>query len=101
MNEELKENEPLPSIRNLASDLKISIMTIKKAYDELESDGYIMSVQGKGTFIAPKNKELIKENACKEMEDYLLKASLIAKNFEISLDEMKELLNIIYRSDEN
>lgn len=54
MNDELKEDEMIPSIRNLAQDIKISVMTIKKAYDELEQDGYIISRQGKGTFVAPK-----------------------------------------------
>ena len=60
MLDELLEGESIPSIRSLASDIKISVMTIKKAYDELESEGYIKSVQGKGTFVAPKNIELAK-----------------------------------------
>ena len=57
MNDELKEDDVIPSIRNLAQDIHISIMTIKKAYDELEQEGYIISKQGKGTFVAPKNTE--------------------------------------------
>lgn len=56
LSNDLVEDEPLPSIRNLAQDIKISVMTIKKAYDELESEGYIISRQGKGTFVAPKNR---------------------------------------------
>ena len=67
MNDELKEDETLPSIRNLAQDIKISVMTIKKAYDELEQEGYIISRQGKGTFVAPKNVGLAKEQAQKEI----------------------------------
>ena len=73
MDGELKEDEALPSIRALAQDIKISVMTIKKAYDELESEGYIVSRQGKGTFVAPKNSELVKEQAQKDIEKYLEK----------------------------
>ena len=76
-------------------------MTIKKAYDELESEGYIVSRQGKGTFVAPKNSELVKEQAQKDIEKYLEKMIDIAKNFNISKDELIELLNIFYGDDEN
>lgn len=92
----LEENDSLPSIRSLAEEIKISIMTIKKAYDELENEGYIIQVQGKGTFIAPKNKELIKENAQKELEKHLMDAVNIAKKNNISKKEFKCLLDIFY-----
>ena len=62
---ELKEEEMLPSVRNLANDLKISFLTVKKAYDELEQEEFIKTVQGKGTFVAPKNLEIIKEESSK------------------------------------
>lgn len=101
MDGELKEDEALPSIRALAQDIKISVMTIKKAYDELESEGYIVSRQGKGTFVAPKNSELVKEQAQKDIEKYLEKMIDIAKNFNISKEELIELLNIFYGDDEN
>lgn len=101
MDGELKEDEALSSIRALAQDIKISVMTIKKAYDELESEGYIVSRQGKGTFVAPKNSELVKEQAQKDIEKYLEKMIDIAKNFNISKDELIELLNIFYGDDEN
>ena len=101
MDGELKEDEALPSIRALAQDIKISVMTIKKAYDELESEGYIVSRQGKGTFVAPKNSELVKVQAQKDIEKYLEKMIDIAKNFNISKDELIELLNIFYGDDEN
>ena len=100
MDGELKEDEALPSIRALAQDIKISVMTIKKAYDELESEGYIVSRQGKGTFVAPKNSELVKEQAQKDIEKYLEKMIDIAKNFNISKDELIELLNIFYGDDD-
>lgn len=100
LNNELQEDEALPSIRNLAQDIKISVMTIKKAYDELENEGYIVSRQGKGTFVAPKNTELAKEQAQKEMESYLEKIVDIAKKFQISQEEIIELVKIFYGSDE-
>ena len=68
-----EENEMLPSIRNLAKDLRISILTVKKAYDELEQEAYIKTVQGKGTFVASKNTELVKEQANKEIEKHIFK----------------------------
>ncbi len=96
LNNELSENEPLPSIRTLASDIKISVMTIKKAYDELEKEGYIKSIQGKGTFVAPKNTNLVEENAKKEIETHLTKAILLAKHFSISESDLKDLITILW-----
>ncbi len=92
----LNENDSLPSIRALAEEIKISIMTIKKAYDELEKEGYIIEVQGKGTFIAPKNKELIKENFQKELEKHLMEAVNLAKKNNISKKEFRDLIEIFY-----
>ena len=99
INDDLKEDEMIPSIRNLAQDIKISIMTIKKAYDELENEGYIVSIQGKGTFVAKKNNELAKEKAQKDIEDYLNKIVNIANKFEISKEDINSALDLIYRSD--
>lgn len=99
MNGELEEDEALPSIRSLASDIKISVMTIKKAYDELESEGYIVSIQGKGTFVAPKNTELAKEQAQKDIEDHIQKAIDIANRFNITKKEIIDLIEIFYGSD--
>ena len=100
MSEELTEGEAIPSIRVLANDIKISVMTIKKAYDELENEGYIKSVQGKGTFVAPKNTELVKEKANKEIETYMLKIVDIANKFNINKEEIFGLFEFIYGSDE-
>ena len=100
LNNELQEDEALPSIRNLAQDIKISVMTIKKAYDELENEGYIVSRQGKGTFVAPKNTELAKEQAQKEIESYMGKIVDIAEKFQIKQEEISELVKIFYGSDE-
>ena len=97
-NNELEENEILPSIRNLAEDIKISVMTIKKAYDELEKEGYIKSIQGKGTFVSPKNSNLIRENAQKEIEKHIESAVNIANMYEINKNTIKELVDIFYES---
>lgn len=99
MNDELKEDEMIPSIRNLAQDIKISIMTIKKAYDELETEGYIISRQGKGTFVAPKNTELAKDKAQKDIEEYISKIVDLSLKFDISKEEIIDIFNLFYGSD--
>ena len=96
---ELKEEEMLPSVRNLANDLKISFLTVKRAYDELEKAGFIKSVQGKGTFVAPKNMELMKEEKLKEIQDYIEKIYDISKISNISEEEIKELFKMIFEED--
>ena len=74
-------------------------MTIKKAYDELENEGYINSVQGKGTYIAPKNTELIREQANKEIEEHISKIIEISNKFNINKEEVINLFEFIYGSD--
>lgn len=96
---ELKEEDSLPSIRSLAKDIRISVMTIKKAYDELEQEGYIITIQGKGSFVAPKNLELIKEQKLNEMESYMEKIMEIAKKYQIEKEEIMDLLDLFYRSE--
>ncbi len=96
---ELNEDELLPSIRVLAGDIKISAMTIKKAYDELEKEGYLKSIQGKGTFIAPKNTELAKEQAQKDIEKYIEKIVNISNRFEIDENDVIEMFKMIYGED--
>ena len=100
MNDELKEDDAIPSIRNLAQDIKISVMTIKKAYDELEQEGYIISKQGKGTFVAPKNTELAKDKAQKDIEEHISKIVDISKKFDIQKNEVIDIFNLFYGSDE-
>ena len=96
---ELKEEEMLPSVRNLANDLKISFLTVKKAYDELEQEEFIKTVQGKGSFVAPKNLEIIKEEKLKEIQDYIEKIYNISRIANISEDEIKELFNMIFKEE--
>ena len=95
----LNEDELLPSIRVLAQDIKISAMTIKKAYDELEKEGYLKSIQGKGTFVAPKNTELAKEQAQKDIEKYIEKIVSISNRFQIDENDVIEMFKLIYGED--
>lgn len=96
---ELKEEDMLPSVRSMANDLKISFLTVKRAYDELEQEGYVKTVQGKGSFIAPKNLELIKEEKLKEIQELIEKIYTISKVSNITEEEIQELFKIIF-SDE-
>ena len=96
---ELKEEDMLPSVRNLANDLKISFLTVKKAYDELEQAGFIKTVQGKGSFVAPKNLELIREEKLKEIQDHLEQIYKISKVANISEEEVIELFKMIFEGD--
>ncbi len=92
----LKEGEALPSMRLLAKELRISVITTKRAYEELESMGLIESYTGKGSFVKGQNAELLKEKNLREMEDNLKEACEKAKLCGVSLNDMKELLEIMY-----
>ncbi len=96
---ELKSGELLPSIRNLAKDLKISAITTKRAYDELENDGFIYSVTGKGSFVAEKNIELVRETKLKEIEEYMKKIIVLSKNLNISKQQVLEMYNFLSKED--
>ena len=95
----LKPNETLPSIRLLAKELRISVITTKRAYDELERSGLIETVQGKGSFVAPFNQEFLQEEQQRIIESSLLKAIEIAKQSNISLRELDEILRVLYEED--
>ncbi|HHW22584.1 MAG TPA: GntR family transcriptional regulator [Clostridiaceae bacterium] len=96
----LKEGEALPSIRNLAKDLRISVITTKRAYDELERDGFIYTVAGKGCFVAEKNVELIKEENLKKIEEYMQKIAELAAMCNISNDELVGMFQILIKEEE-
>ncbi len=98
-NNELKEEDILPSVRVMANDLKISFLTVKKAYDELEKEGYIKSVQGKGSFVAPKNSELVQEEKRKEIQNYIEKIIKLAQMSDISEQEIIELFKLMYKGE--
>lgn len=90
----LSEDDPLPSIRNLAKDLRISVITTKRAYDELEKDGFIYTLPAKGCFVCPKNTELIKEENLRMIEEHFGKIIQLAVQSGITCDELKEIFNI-------
>lgn len=93
---ELKIGEVLPSIRNLAKDLRISVITTKNAYEELEREGYVETIPGKGTYVANKNIELIREEQLQKIEGLIDTAVSIAKVSKISKDEIKSIVDILY-----
>ena len=92
---DLQENYPLPSIRNLAKDLRISVITTKRAYDELEKEGFIYTVPSKGCFVAPKNVELIREENLKKIEKHLEEIKKIAILCNLSKDDLIEMINLL------
>lgn len=91
----LKPGEALPSIRALAKDLKISVITTKRAYDELEAEGFLYTVAGKGCFVAEKNLDLIREQRLKELEDHLTAAAALAKSCGLSTEELFDMLHVL------
>lgn len=92
---ELKENDALPSVRTLAKELKISALTVKKAYDNLEQEGFTVTVHGKGTYITASNTELMKEEKRKEVEADLELAIQKGRRYGMKDDEIKELFSLI------
>jgi len=93
---ELQEGTAIPSMRNLAKDLQISVITTKRAYEELEKAGFIYSIVGKGSFVAEQNLEVIREKKLKVIEEQLSAVIANSREIGLSLDELKELLTILY-----
>ena len=93
---ELQEDDILPSIRQLARDLKISVITTTRAYGDLEQEGFIANVQGKGCFVLPRNTELARENAMHKTETGLSAAIAAAKAESITKEEVIEILNLLW-----
>ena len=91
----LKEGDSLPSIRNLAKDLRISVITTKRAYEELEKDGYIYTVKAKGSFVNKKNIKLIKEENLKKIEFHIKAILELAKINELKIEDIYEMFDII------
>lgn len=99
INETLKEDQALPSIRSLAKDLCISVITTKRAYDELEREGFIYTVAGKGCFVAAKNTELIREENLKKIEEHLRQVSQLAASCNLSREEVIEIFGVILKEE--
>ena len=89
---ELKEDEMLPSIRGLAKDLRISFITTKRAYEELEKEGFIYTLPAKGCYVAPKNVELLREENLKKIEEYIEQIAKLAASCNLSRDDIIEMI---------
>jgi len=95
----LKPEEPLPSIRNLAKELRISVITTKRAYEELENEGYIVTVGGKGTFVAPLSPDFFQEKRLYLVEQSLREVVETGKSLGVSLKEFIDLLSSLYKEE--
>lgn len=94
LDDSLPENTPLPSIRNLAKDLQISVITTKRAYEKLEQDGFIYTAPARGSFVAPKNMEVAKEENLKKIEEHISDIVQLAKIYGVSREEIIEMLDL-------
>ena len=95
----LEEGAALPSIRALAHDLQVSVITTKRAYDELEREGFLDSVGGKGTFVATQNPAFLREKRMKIVEGKLAAAVAEARLLGVGLDELNEMLHLLYEEE--
>ena len=93
---ELKAGDALPSMRMLAKELRISLITTKRAYEELERDGFIETVPGKGCFVSEKNTEFLREEQLRQVEGFLQQAVEAAQRCSLTLDELREMLEMLY-----
>ena len=96
----LAAGDALPSMRLLAKELRISVITTKRAYEELEREGFLDNVPGKGCFVAPQNRELLREAQLRKVEERLSQAVEEARKGGVCLEELREMLNILYKGDE-
>ena len=92
----LKTDEALPSIRGLAKDLRISVITTKRAYDELERSGFIYTIPGKGSFVAAKNPELMREEHLKQMEEHMTAIRSVARLTGLTREAVEEMWSIMW-----
>lgn len=97
INQQLKPGEALPSIRRLAGELNISVITTKRAYDELEKEGFIETIIGKGCFVSKDNKDFIKEKKIRMVEDKLAEVIKESRVLNIGLQGLKMMLEVLYR----
>ncbi len=97
---ELTDGDLLPSIRRLAQDLKISVITTTRAYADLEQEGFVKNVQGKGCYVLPQNMDIVRENALVAVEEGLIAAIQAAKTAEIGKGELKNMLDVLAREED-
>lgn len=96
----LKEDSPLPSIRSLAKDLRISVITTKRAYEELEKDGFIYTLPSKGSFVAGKNTELIREEHLRRIEEHLEEIMKLSAACSLQKSDIISMLNILFEEEQ-
>ncbi|MBR0342682.1 MAG: GntR family transcriptional regulator [Oscillospiraceae bacterium] len=96
INGSLKEDDPLPSIRSLAKDLKISVITTKRAYEELEAEGFIYTVPGKGSYVAPKNTDLLREQNLRKIEDHLSEVVKLSASCALDKKTIIEMVELMW-----
>jgi len=96
---ELKSGDALPSMRLLAKELRISVITTKRAYEELEREGFIVSMTGKGSFVASKNTDFIKEEQLRTIEENMQKVIDTAATLGLTLDELIEMMRLMYEGE--
>lgn len=99
MTDVLKEGDALPSMRTLAKELRISVITTKRAYEELEKEGFIETITGKGSFVAGKDKELIREERYRQIEALLEKACETARMNGVTLEELLDIMTLLYKEE--
>ena len=99
LKEELTEGDPLPSIRTFANDLKVSVLTIRRVYEELEKEGFVTSQVGIGTFVSPSNIELLRDSKRRLVEEKMQDMIQTAKSLNISKTELNDMMNILYEED--
>ncbi len=96
---ELRPGDALPSIRSLAKDLRVSVITTKRAYDELEKDGYLYTVPGKGCYVAEKNTQLVREAYLTQIEEHMTKILSLAAACGLTADDLAEMLRLLAQND--
>ena len=96
MSGDLKPGDPMPSMRKLAKELHVSVITTQRAYDDLVKDGFNVTVPAKGTFVSAQNQDFIREENLRKIEEHLTEACELAKQHSVSLDSLKESLELLY-----
>lgn len=99
LNGTLQQDMALPSIRNLAQSLKISIITTKRAYEELERDGFVYTIAGKGCFVAKRNIEMLREDVLRQIEEHMQEIAVLASSCKLSKEDVWEMFCTIYEEE--
>ena len=100
MSGELQTGDPIPSMRALAKSIHVSVITVQKAYEDLQRDGFVETTVGRGSFVSAHNKDFFQEEQQRKAEEHLQEAADIARTSGISLDKLIDLLNMFYQGEE-